>query len=126
VSELQQTALVEEDVVVELRRERLPELQGELVERHALVPQVVGTDDGRVPDGVPVPEPAALQNGHVLDGVVLREVVGRCEAVEASPDDHHVVGGLRAGIAPEKGGVLKRRLHEKPQRDGRDSTRKPV
>src|SRR3972149_3652455 len=78
VSELQETPLVEEDVVVELRRERLPELQGELVERHTLVPQVVGTDDGRVPDGVPVPEPAALQNGHVLDGGGLREGVGRC------------------------------------------------
>src|SRR5215469_3487805 len=52
---------------VELRRQLLPELHGVLVDRGALVPEVVGADDGRVARHIAAGQPAPLQGGDVGD-----------------------------------------------------------
>ena len=96
VGQVHDPALAEEQVVVELLREALPELEGMLVDRGALVPQVVAADDRGVAGHVPAGQPAALDDRHVRDAVVLREVVGRRQPVPAAADDHDVVGRLRA------------------------------
>ena len=106
VGQVHDAALAEEQVVVELLGERLPELEGVLVDGRALVPQVVAADDRGVAGHVPAGQPAALHDRHVRDPVVLREVVGGGEAVPAAADDHDVVGGLWVGVAPEPVGVL--------------------
>ena len=106
VREVQHAALAEQDVVVELLRQPLPQLERVLVDRRALVPEVVRADDRRVAAHVAAAEPAALEHGDVRDAVVLREVVGGREAVPAGADDHDVVGPLRVRRAPEEVGVL--------------------
>ena len=101
VREVDDAALAQHHVEVELVLERLPELQAELVDRRALVPQVVRAHDRRVAAHVPAAEPAPLEHGHVRDAVVLREVVGRRETMPAGADDDDVVRVLRIGGAPE-------------------------
>ena len=51
---------------------------------------------------LPRAEPALLQHRDVADAVLLGEIVGRRQPVPAAADDHHVVGGLRLGVAPRR------------------------
>ena len=108
VGQVDDTALAEQQVVVELLGQPFPELQRVLVDRRRLVPQVVRADHRRVAGDVPAGEPAALEDGDVRDPVELGEVVGRREAVPAAADDHDVVGALRLRVPPEMLGVMGR------------------
>ena len=101
VGQVDDAALAEQQVVVELLGQPLPELQRVLVDRRRLVPQVVGADHRRVAGDVAAREPAALEDRDVGDPVPLGEVVGRRQAVAAAADDHDVVGALRLGVPPE-------------------------
>ena len=108
VGQVQHAALAEQDVVVELLRQAFPQLQRVLVDRRALVPQVVRADDRGVAGHVPAGQPAALEHRHVGDAVVLGQVVRRGQAVPAATDDDHVVRTLRFGRAPQHGGRMHR------------------
>ena len=88
------------DVVVELLREVLPQLHRVVVDRDALVEQVVRADDGRVAAGVAAADPALLDDRDVGESVLGGEVIGRAEAVAAAADDDRVVRGLGLGLAP--------------------------
>ena len=70
VREVQDAALAEQDVVVELLLEPLPELQRVLVDRRALVPEVVRADDRRVAAHVAAAEPPALEHRDIGDAVL--------------------------------------------------------
>ncbi len=107
VGEVHPAALVEQEVVVELLAERLPHLERLLVDRRALVEQVVGPDDRRIAGDVPAGQPAALDHRDVRDAVLAREVVGGREAVTPAADDHDVVGRARLRVPPQAGGVLR-------------------
>ena len=100
VDQVQHAPLAEHQVVVELLREALPELQRMLVEGGAFVPQVVGADHGGVAPGVAAAEPALLQHRDVGNTVEGGEVVGGGEPVPAGADDDDVVGRLRRGAPP--------------------------
>src|SRR5947207_1397181 len=79
-----------------------------------LVPEVVGTDDGRVPRLVAAREPALLDHADIGDAVVLRQVVGGGQAMAPAAHDHHLVGGLRLGGTP----VLRSFVHQVAHSDG--------
>ena len=106
VREVEHAALAEQDRVVEVVLQALPELEGVLVDGRALVPQVVRPDQGGVAGHVPARQPAPLQHRHVGDPVVLGQVVRGREAVPAAADDDHVVGPLGLRVAPQEVGVL--------------------
>jgi hypothetical protein len=106
VREVQDATLAEEDVVVELLLEPLPELQRVLVDRRALVPEVVRADDRRVPAHVAAAQPPALEHRDIGDAVLRGEVVRGGQPVAAAADDHHVVATPRLGVAPEERGML--------------------
>jgi hypothetical protein len=72
VGEVEDAALAEQEVVVQLGRQPLPLLERELVDRRALVPEVAGSDDRGVAGHVAAREPALLQHGDVGHAVVLR------------------------------------------------------
>ena len=91
VGEVHHAALAEQEVVFELLRQDLPELEGVLVDRRALVPEVVGTDDGGVAGHVAAGQPALFQDGDVGHPVVLGQEVRRRQAVPAAADNHGVV-----------------------------------
>ncbi len=115
------------DVVVQLLRQALPQLQRMLVQRGALIPKIVGADDRGVAPGVAAAEPAALQHRDVAHAMLARKIVRRGKAVAAGADNHHVVGRARLGRAPllRPGGTAQGMAHQiedrKPQhtRSGR-------
>ncbi len=110
VGQVHHAALAEQEVVFELLRQDLPQLERVLVDRRALVPQVVGPDDRGVPGHVAAGQPALFQHGDVGHPVVLGQVVGGGQTVSAAADDHDVVGGLGVRIAPEEVRVLRQLL----------------
>ena len=99
VRERQVALLGEEQVEVEVGREALVELDARLVELRALGRAVVRADDGRVAARGAGADIALLQDRHVRDAVVLRQVVGRGESVRAAADDDDVVVGPSAPTA---------------------------
>src|SRR6185312_238910 len=88
------------DVVVELLRQRFPQLQRVVVERGALREEIIGADDGRVTTGVPAADPAFFQHRDVTESVLLREVVRSAESVTASAHDDRVIRRLGLRSAP--------------------------
>ncbi len=107
------------DVVVEVLREALPQLQCVLVDRDAFVEQVVRADDGRVAAGVAAADPALLDHRDVGEAVMGREVVRRAESVAPAADDDRVVRGLRLGLAPLLAPVAVLREAPPQQRESR-------
>ena len=100
VREHHHAARREHDVVVQLLRQVLPQLHGVVVERGALVEEVVGADDRRVAAGVAAADPALLEHRDVREPVLGGEVIRRAEAMPAAADDDRVVGGLRLRAPP--------------------------
>ncbi len=88
------------DVVVEILAQAFPELQGVLVDIHALVIEIVRADDGRVTAGIAAAEPALLDHGDIGDAMLFGEVVGRAKTMAAAADDDHVVFLARLGRGP--------------------------
>ena len=100
VREVEDAALRELEIGAQVLLEPLPELQRVLVDRGRLVPEVVRADDRGVARHVAAGEPALLDDAHVGDAVVLRQVVGGREAVAAAPHDDDVVRRLGLSGAP--------------------------
>jgi hypothetical protein len=90
-----------------------------LVDRDALVEQVVRTDDGRVAAGVAAADPAFLDDRDVGEAVFGGEVVRGAEPVAAAADDDRVVRGLRLGLAPLLAPVAMLREAPPQQRESR-------
>src|SRR5436305_8376447 len=67
MDEVEDATLAEEDVVVELLGESFPELQRMLIDRGALIPEVVGANDGGVASHVAPRQPAPLQHRNISD-----------------------------------------------------------
>ncbi len=88
------------DVVVQDLREAFPQLQRVVVQRRALVEQVVRADDGRVAAGVAAADPALLEHGRTRDAVLRREVIRRRQAMATATDDDGVVLRLRRYTTP--------------------------
>jgi hypothetical protein len=98
--EVEQAALAEHDVEVQLLAQALPQLQRVLVKMRALVPEIIGAHDGGVAAGVAAADPALLQHGDIGDAVLLGEVVSRRQAVAAAADDDDVILRLWLRAAP--------------------------
>src|SRR5438128_1459230 len=101
MDEVEDATLAEEDVVVELLGESFPELQRMLIDRGAIIPEVVGANDGGVASHVAPRQPAPLQHRNISDAMVLGQVVGGRQAVATRPHDDDVVRALRFRIAPQ-------------------------
>ena len=114
--EPEHTTWIKEDVVIQLIGKGRPETKRMVVQGHALVAEVIGADDRRIPDGIAATKPAALNDRDVGETVVLGEVVRRREAVKPTAHDHDVVGTPGRGIAPEKGGMAGGRFLRLAQR----------
>ncbi len=88
------------DVIVQLVGERLPELHRVLVDRLALLPEVIRADDRGVAPGIAAAEPALLEDSDVTNAVFLGEVIGGREPMPTSTDDHDIIGRFGLRIAP--------------------------
>src|SRR6266481_4195858 len=113
-----------------------------VVERGALVEQVVGADDRGIAAGVAATDPAFFEHCDVGEAVLAREVVGCTQPVTAAADDEGVIGGLGLGTAPlrrpaalagqapyqqrQAGEGLHRRAHHAPSGLAATSTHAPT
>ena len=98
VGQVQDPALAEHDVVVELLAQTLPELQRELHEIGVGRQKIVGAHDGGVAAGVAAAQPAALDHRDVGDAVLLGQIVGGRQAVAAADDVASTALGRGAGV----------------------------
>src|SRR3546814_3424789 len=71
-----------------------------IVERGALVEQIVGADDRGVAAGVATADPALFQHRHVAHAVDLGEIIGCAEPMAAAADDNGVIGRLGTCLSP--------------------------
>ncbi len=100
------------DIVVELLRQALPQLQRVIVERGRFLPEVIGADDRGVASGVAAAEPALLQHRDIAEAVLPGEVIGGCKPMPARANDDDVISRLGLGVAPllRPAGVVRERL----------------
>jgi len=103
VRQVQDAALTQHHIEIELGRQPFPQLQGMLVDPRARVPQIVGADDRRVAPGVAEPDRAFFQDADIADAVLLGEVIGGRQPMPAAADDDHRV--TRRGAALRQAGV---------------------
>src|SRR5437016_4270272 len=73
-----------------------------LVEKRGFIPQIIGTDDGRIAGSITAAKIALLDDGDVADAMVLGQIVRRGEAVPACPDDDDVVGLFGVSAPPRR------------------------
>lgn len=92
--------LGEHDVVIEFGGETLAKLDREVIERGRRGGEVVGANDGGVAARVAAADLAALDHCDVGQPVVLREVVGGCQAMAAAADHNRVVAAAPGRMAP--------------------------
>src|SRR2546430_16734979 len=88
-----------------------PELERVFVDRGALIPQVVRSNDRGVAGHVAARQPASLEHRNIGNAVVLRKVVGGGQAMAAGADDDDLVRAPRLRVAPEMIGMQVRFGH---------------
>ena len=99
--QIHHAALAQHHIEIEFAGKAFPELQPVLVDRRALVPEIVGADDGRVARDIAAGEPALLHHRDIGEAMLFRQVVGRRQPVAASAHDHDLIGRPRLRRAPE-------------------------
>ena len=100
VIEIEDAALADHDIVIELALQPFPQLHRPFIELDVRRQQVIGADDGRVAAGIARADPAFLQNGDVVEAVFFGEIIGRRQTVTAAADNDHVIFGLWLRVAP--------------------------
>jgi hypothetical protein len=106
VTEVQDAALRDHGVEVEVLLEAFPQLHRPFVEGVVARQQVVGANDGGVAADVARTQPALLQHGHIGEAMLLGEVIGGGQAMPAAAHDDDVVFRLGIGLAPGRRPVL--------------------
>ena len=105
-TEVEDAALRDHGVEVEVLLEALPQLHRPFVEGIVAGQQVVGADDRGVAPDVAGAEPALFQHRDIGEAMLLGEVIGGRQAMPAAADDDDVVFLLRLGLAPGRRPVL--------------------
>src|SRR5687767_4092414 len=88
-----------------------------VIDRGALVEEIVGADDRSVAPGIAAADPALLEYRDVRHAVQLGEVVSCRQPVPAAADDERVIARLRIRHAPRR---LPGGMAAKPFADQRD------
>ena len=104
VTQVELALVGEQDVEVQLLRERPVHPQARLVQGDRLGRVVVGAEHLRVAARRARTQVGAFEHGDVADAVDLGQVVGEREAVHAAADDHHVVARTELALLEEPNG----------------------
>ena len=100
VGHVEDAALAQHHIEIELARQPLVEPQREIVERYRFRVKVVRPHDGRVAAGVAAAEPALFDHADAGAIVGLGEVIGGREAMSATADDDEIITPLGLRLAP--------------------------
>ena len=100
MDQVQDAALADHRVVVEVLLQPFPELQREFVERFIAIQQIVGADDRGVAADIAATDPALFEHGDALLPEFLGQIVGGRQPMPAAANDDDVIVGLWFGITP--------------------------
>src|SRR3984957_12647685 len=100
VGNIEDAALAQHDVEVELARQPLIEPERQVIESDRLGIEVVRPHDGGVAAGVAAPEPALLDHADARALVGLGEVVSSRQAMSAAADDDELINRLGFRLTP--------------------------
>ena len=100
MGQIDDAALAQHDVEVEVLAQTFVKLQRLLIDGGAFVPQIVGPDDRRVAARVAAAEPSFLDHRDVANTVFLGQIIGGRQTMAAGADDNHFVFRLRLRTAP--------------------------
>ena len=92
--------LAEHDVEVEVFRQPLVELDAGIVETDTLRCEIVRPDDGCIAPGATGPDVTLVDDGHVRDAVIPRQIVGAGQPMGAATDDDDVIVVLQRPVVP--------------------------
>ena len=92
VDQVENPALADHGVVVQVLFQPFPELEREFIEGLIPVEQVVGADDGGVAPHVAAADPALFQHGDARLLEFLGQIIGRGKAMPAAADDDVIIG----------------------------------
>ena len=95
MDEIEHAARAVHHVEIELLRQPLPQLEGQLVEMRIRIEMVVGAHDRRVAPRVAAAEPSLFEHGYIAEAMLLGEVIRGGKPVAAAADDYDVVTLLR-------------------------------
>ena len=97
---IEDAALAQHHVEIELAREPLIEPERQIIEGDRLGIEIIRPHDGGVAAGVAAAEPALLDHADTRALVSFRQVIGGREPMAAAADDDEVVSRLRLRLAP--------------------------
>ena len=100
VDQVENAALGDHRVVVEILLEAFPEFQGQLVERLVAFQQIVRADDRCVAANIAAADPAFFEHSDVRDAELFGQVMRGCQPMSAAANDNHIVFRLGVGLAP--------------------------
>src|ERR1700691_490209 len=135
VGHVENAALAQHHIEIELARQALVEPEREVVESDRFGIKVVRPHDRRVAAGVAAAEPALFDHADAGAIVGLGEVIGGREAMSAAADDDEIIGRLGLRLAPglrptflagealpqeSKGGIA--RAHPRPREEPKSGT----
>ncbi len=100
MDEIENAALADHRVVIQILLQPLPELERMLVKRLIAVQEIVGTDDRGVAPDIAAANPPFLQDRHPLGPVVARQVIGGRQTMPAAADDDVIIMRLRRHVPP--------------------------
>ncbi len=100
VIEIEDAALADHGIVVDVQLQALPQFHGEFIEGNVAGKEIVGADDGGVAPHIAEAYESLLQYCNIGNAVLLGDIIGGREAMPSTADDEGIVGFFRLGIAP--------------------------
>ena len=88
------------NIVIEIRLQPFPKLQGMRIEFRVSGQKVIGPNNGCVAPNIATANVAFLQHSNALEPIFLCQIVGGRQAMPAASDDYNVIGLRRLRIAP--------------------------
>ena len=82
------------EIEVKVGGQILPEPHRLVVELDALGREVIGANDGGIAPGIATANVALLDDRHIGNAMVTRQVIGTGQAMTTCADDDHVIAGL--------------------------------
>ena len=102
MEQVQDPALADHRVVIQVLLQPFPQLQRPFIEMMILRHHVVGAHDRGVAPRIAHADQAALQHGDIGEAMLLGQIVGSGQPVAAAADDDHIIGSLGVRIAPRR------------------------
>ena len=100
MDEVQNAALADHCVIIEILLQTLPQFKRHFIERLIAVQQIVRADDRGIAPYVTPADPPFLKDRDLFLAKFFGQIIGRCKAVPATADDNNIIGTLWLWVPP--------------------------